>query len=568
MAKLFKEIKGGQTNTFVDTFIQNVAKHPDKIAVADDDGTYTYRELDQISNGVAAKLLKHGIGKGDIVPILMTRGKGFVAAFIGVMKSGAVFAPIDTNFPSERITHIFKSVSAKVVIDDKWMSDLPIISENINRSCLDETAMLIYTSGSSSSPKGVIHTNKSLLAISKSAALSVSARKDKPYASLAPSAAISGMMEYLAYLYVGTTLFIASDRVRKETFLLMNWVRTFNITGFGCIPSVGKILIDEVELKDIEWILLAGERIDSVKNYNHITLRIQYGNSECGTCTCYNTRESVIMPPVGKPLPGVKVYIIDEEGMLVTSGNVGELCIAGSQVSKGYWKMPELTAEKFVHCPFLPGDVTMYKTGDLARYREDGNIEFVGRKDSQIKIRGNRIDPVEIENVAVRFDGIDTVVVTAKEIGEEKHLLLYYTSKAEIEENQLKEHLSRTLADYMVPNFYVRLNEMPRNANGKIDKNRLPEPKLGFYGGELDKPTTELEQIIFEAVAKHVGTSDFGTNDDLINMGLTSLSSMILSAELESQGVKMPTMEGLAFYNEIVRVRSVKGLAQLLSVEK
>lgn len=559
MFDLFKEKSVERNETFVDVFINNALKYPDKIALVDEEGSYTYHELNQISNGVAAKLLEQGIGKGDIVPILMKRGKGFVAAFIGVLKSGAAFAPIDINFPSERIINICESVSAKLAIDDKWMTDLPQHIEDINISDREEIAMLIYTSGSSNSPKGVVHTNNSLLAISKSVPKSISAR----YASIAPFTAISGMMGCLGHLYSGTSLYIVPERVRKDVSLLADWIRTFKITGFGCTTSVGKLLVDEIELEDVKWILLGGERIDSINNKKHISLGFLYGNSECGTCTCLITRGSAIMPPVGKPLPGIKVYIIDEDGMLVPSGNTGELCIAGPQVAKGYWKMPKLTAEKFVHCPFLPGDVTMYKTGDLARYRKDGNIELVGRKDFQIKIRGYRIEPGEIENVAMRFEGIDAVVVVDKEIGKERRLVLYYSSGAELEEDKLKEYLSRFLADYMVPNFYVHLDEMPRNANGKIDRSALPVPPLAIDNLPSKEQITRIEHSLLDEIKKELHLQDLGLDDDLLSLGFTSLSSMFVQTRLEQKGINFSS-GGIEAYKVFLEFRTIRKVAKYL----
>lgn len=567
--KLFRRNSVDEVCTLVEAFLLNTVKYPNEVAVVDDEGVYTYLELNQISNSVAAKLAKLSIGNGDIVPIYLPRGKGFVAAFLGVMKSGAAFVPLDENYPLERIHIICDSVKAKLIINEEWMHDLPQQFGEINKARLNGIAMIIFTSGSSGYPKGVIHTNKSILAIARSSALASNIYRGKRYANVLSTSFNGGMTDFFSCIYVGTSIYVASEAVRKDIPMLIERLSAFKVNGLRCLPSIAKILIiDGIRLADLEWIELLGEKVSSINNDSKIKLINHYGNSECSMCTYFVINDSFVAPPIGIPVPGIKAYILDECGIAVPSGDVGELCFAGQQVAKGYWQLPELTAEKFVPCPFLPGDVTMYKTGDLARYREDGNIELVGRIDFQIKIRGYRIEPEEIENVALRFDGIDAVVVVAKEIGEEKHIVLYYTSGIEIEDDQLKEHLSRFLADYMVPKFYVRLDEMPRNANGKIDRNRLPEPKLDYYGNDPDKPTTGLEQIIFDAVAKQIGSSDFGINDDLIDLGLTSLSSMILSVDLVSRGVKLSSMEGLSFYNELVRVRSVKGLAQSLSVEK
>ena len=546
-------------NTFVDVISENAERNPNKTTLVDEYGSYTYQELDRLSNGVAAKLIGQGIGAGDIVPILMTRSKAFVAAFIGVMKSGAAFVPLDINYPEERIKSIEESVEARIFIDDEWMKEVAPSDEFINNSKPEDMAFIIFTSGSTGKPKGVVHTHKSAAAMARVHSLYFESFDIHNLGSFMPFNFVGGLHDCLTSLLSCYKLYIISDDGKKEISKVINWISENKIDYLKVTPSYfNTLLCNRVELRYAE---LVGERL---QKYDETDIRVMsgYGCSEFVPAVC-NNQVSNDSDVLGTPPPYTKAFIVNEYGEAVKGeSNVGELCLVGPQMASGYWKMPELTAEKFVHCPFLPGDVKMYKTGDLARYREDGNIELVGRKDFQIKIRGFRIEPGEIENVAVKFDGIDTVVVVAKEMGAEKQLVLYYTSNEQVDEPKLKEYLSRYLAYYMVPNFYVRLDEMPRNVNGKIDRSVLPEPKIIGGGENSDKPLTELEKIIFDFVAKQIGTADYGIDDNFVNLGLTSIGSMYLISNLCKIGytvelnalIKNVTVRSLARHIEKVSV--------------
>lgn len=558
----------------VESFVTVTHDHstalPNKVALVDESGSYSYQELDRLSNGVAAKLIKQSIGAGDIVPILMTRGKAFVAAFIGVMKSGAAFVPLDINYPEERIKSIEESVEARIVIDDEWMKDVTPSDEFINNSKPDDMAFIIFSSGSTGKPKGVVHTHKSAAAMAKAEERALGLANSQKFLSILPFHFIGAINDYISYLSVGGTTYIASELDRKDGDILAKIISSQSIDRLKCGSSMGRLLLEHYNIS-IPYLEVGSEKLLPLSTINSSKVINNYGCSEFALPAIINDNVSAgEIPSIGKPVSGVDVFLVDNIGNLVDNYEVGEICLVGPQMASGYWKMPELTAEKFVHCPFLPGDVKMYKTGDLARYREDGNIELVGRKDFQIKIRGFRIEPGEIENVAVKFDGIDAVVVVAKEMGNEKQLVLYYTSNVQVDETRLKEYLSKYLADYMVPNFYVHLDEMPRNVNGKIDRSALPEPlRLSGCEKDSDKPSTEFEKIIYKAVAKQIGTDDFGVTDDLINLGLTSLSSMLVAAEMESKGIELcSSKQGVSFYNEIVLARNIKELVKRLNTEE
>ena len=288
-------------------FIELISTHAEAskhgFALIDESGSYTYQELDSLSNGVAAKLIGQGIGAGDIVPILMTRSKAFVAAFIGVMKSGAAFVPLDINYPEERIKSIEESVEARIFIDDEWMKDVAPSDEFINNSKPDDIAFIIFTSGSTGTPKGVVHTHKSAVAMAKAAIASCSLNPETNYSTILGCNFIGGLHDYISYLYLGASLFIAPDRIRKDADALSTWMCNNNIEAMHCNPSFGKILLENYNLP-IKYIEMGSEKLFPISKTS-AKIAYQYGCSEFAPPAIINTNihlnESA---PIGKPVDG------------------------------------------------------------------------------------------------------------------------------------------------------------------------------------------------------------------------------------------------------------------------
>lgn len=541
--------------TFVDLLLQQTNMHPEKVALADENGYYTYQQLNEVSNGVASKLIRKEIGKGDIVPVVMERSKEFAAAVIGVMKSGAAFVPMSVNWPNAKIESIKECVEAKMTIDKVWMADVEASPQNVNIVEEDSIAFIIFTSGSTGNPKGVVHTHKSAYGMIKAEMLSCSPDSSLNYSNIIDMSFIGGIHDVLSCLSLGSTLFIASELIRKDGKALSKWITSNDIGAMKGNPSFFKILLENYDI-DIKFLELGSERMLPISNLPERTIN-SYGCTEFPLPAIIGNVKRNSVLSIGRPAKTVSVFIVDDRGAICCPGKVGEICLVGPQMAVGYWKMTELTAQKFVKCPFLPGKVRMYCTGDLARYNENGDIEIVGRKDFQIKIRGFRIEPGEIENVAIKYPDIEAVVAVAKEIGEEKHLVLYYTSTQKVNKSKLKQHLSLHIAEYMVPSFFEQLNSLPLNANGKVDRAALPEPHLSTIesdgNNEIIQHNNNLEKIVYEVVSDVCRMSDFSPDDKLVDLGISSLGRLKIVADLQKKGynIKASALDGNTTVNTL-----------------
>ncbi|WP_162034297.1 condensation domain-containing protein, partial [Chryseobacterium potabilaquae] len=236
--------------------------------------------------------------------------------------------------------------------------------------------------------------------------------------------------------------------------------------------------------------------------------------------------------PIGRPVPNSISVIVDAHGNLIPKGMVGELCLIGDQISRGYWQRSELTAEKFISSPFVKGE-KMYRTGDLARWNEKGELECLGRIDSQVKLRGFRIELGEIESVMIGYEGVQSAVVEIKEIGGIQHLCGYYTANQTIKEEVLRGYLSASLTDYMVPTIFIQLEVLPLTPNGKINRKMLPDPEMKRQ--EIVFPETSLEKSLLSIVSNLLNTKEFGVTTNLISMGLTSMGAIKLSLAVKKE---------------------------------
>lgn len=532
----------GKFKTFVDILRKQADVQPEKIALVDEDGSYSYGQLDEVSNGVASKLLGLEIGKGDIVPVVMPRGKDFVAAFIGVMKMGAAFVPMNENWPKAKIESIKKNIKARNIINNVWMADVEPSKNSVNQTEEEDVAFIIFTSGSTGRPKGVVHTHKSAYAMVKAEILSCFPDPSLNYSNIIDLSFIGGIHDVLTCLSLGTTLYIASDSIRKNGAALSEWITSNHIGAMKGNPSFFKVLLENYDI-NIKYLELGSERMIPISKLPERTINT-YGCTEFPLpATIGQVKQNSVLS-IGRPAENVTVFIMDDFGEICSPGTIGEICLVGPQMADSYWKMPELTAEKFVKCPFLPGDVRMYRTGDLAKYNEYGDIEIVGRKDFQIKIRGFRIEPGEIENAAIKFPGIENVVAVAKEIGEEKYLVLYYTAVQNLDKDKLKRHLSLFLADFMVPSFFEQLDVLPLNDNGKIDRAALPEPRLSAVGSDgnnddsyrNDYNLSGIEAIVYNVVSDICRMRGFSPNDRLADLGISSIGRLKIIIALQQKG--------------------------------
>ena len=538
--------------TIVDLFELQVKKTPDTIAVVCGEKELSYKELNELSNQLADYLRKnYQIAPDDLVGIKQERNEWMIISLLGVLKSGGAYVPIDLAYPQERIDYIEQDTRCKVCIDEKELTKFKNNQKEYSKKKitslvkLNNLSHVIYTSGSTGRPKGVMIEHRNAYSFIK---WSHDEFKHSDFDTVLFTTSLNfdlSVFEIFHPLTQGKEVKILKDglsipkNLGKGKRLLINTV-----------PSVvGALLQQGMSFESVVVLNMAGEPIPS--NYKVELkgkvkeIRNLYGPSEDTTYSTFIRIDKDDRDLVGKPISNSQVYILNEEKELQPAGIIGEICIAGAGLARGYLNQEALTKEKFIENPFKEGE-RLYKTGDLGRWLVDGNIEFLGRKDDQVKIRGYRIELGEIEHALQSHKEIEEAVVLVKEnqnnAAGEKELVAYITSKTEQNTTELRTCLKALLPEYMLPAYYVQLEALPLTSNGKVDKKALPDPKgLGLASGiEYVAPRNELEEKLVEIWQEILQRENIGINDDFFALGGHSLKAVRLSNEYQKEfGVKI-----------------------------
>lgn len=545
-----------KTKTFIDLFLEQVKKRPNKEAVYDSVSSYTYIELDKASNRVAHYLISQKIKKGEFITLKVNRVKEFFAGFIGAQKAGLGYVPVDPAYPEDRIEYMIEDSKSKITLTEKLISE--IISKEkddspINMCEVNSPAYMIYTSGSTGKPKGVVISQH---ALANFLAWNIADFKVNENSVVAEHPSFSfdaSVIDLYTPLIAGASVHVLNEEVRKDLDLTYQYLVDHKITNICMSTQIGMSMINLHPDVPLKYIIIGGEKFlqvakTKVKIYN------AYGPTEFTVSSSYqlvdqNSEKDV---PIGKAVKNTYSFICDYNGNLLPLGMIGEICLAGPQLSEGYFHREELNLERFIPCRYLKGQ-KMYRTGDLAKYNEEGTIDYCGRIDFQVKLRGFRIELGEIENTAANYPGINQSIALVKN----KLLVLYFVADKKIDEADLKAHMASSLTEYMVPNIYIQLDNMPLTPGGKIDRKALPE--IENKSTDLVKPTNEDEQKIYDILVKILGYEDFGVTDDFNNIGLTSLSAMQFASMLSTSTNKTIRV------NDLVKYPSIQKIASFLS---
>ena len=546
------------SKTWLDHFKAQVGQRGACTAVVDENGSYTYEQLDRLSDSVAAYLTANSVKPDDFIALRTTRTKDFMAAVLGIWKAGAAYIPIDLDYPEERVNYILSDSGAKMLLDDEGIKTAEKTEANGVKSLAapDSYAYIIYTSGSTGKPKGVVIRQRNLLNL----AFFIKDRwghTEKSRIACHSNFAFDASVEDLyPVLMAGGILYIVPESVRRDILLMRGYIIENGITG-GCYTTqFGQLLGDCEEPIKLDYIVLGGEKMTAVPNITGKVINT-YGPTEFTVDATYCEVVSADAGkdiPIGRALDNCSAYILDDSGNLLPQGAVGELCLSGPQIAAGYWNLPEKTAEVFRTVRFADGEErSIYRTGDLARYNSDDQLEYFGRIDFQVKLHGFRIELGEIDTRAMAFEGIRQAVSQVKN----ERIILYYVSDGDISEDSLRGFLAETLAEYMIPSVYMKLGEMPMTVNGKVNLKALPEPLIQDAG--VTAPETELEAQILSIVKNVLGFSEIGVTTNLVSSGMSSLDTMRLCAGLSkelgstfrvSDIMKDPTVRGIASLEE------------------
>ena len=530
-------------------FEEQVERTPDKTAVIACDRTLTYRELNEEANRIAHGLMEEGVKPGDIVAFALPRDSHLIPTMFGILKAGAAYLPIDLDYPQERIDYMLLDSAAKVFVTEKELSDLLANgnTENPNQKLSSKSlCYCIYTSGSTGQPKGGLILHRNLMNFCSDNQKNnlqhyISGRCHTVLACGAIVFDISNF-EIILSLLLNKAVALAPEDVLLNGGTLAEWVNRYHVDCIHCTPTKLQAYMESVDfasaLANVNCIMVGGEILTAetrhlIEHYSSAKIFNGYGPTETTMGVCFGESDTSI----GHPIANTQIYIVDKYMVPVPIGITGELCIAGDNVGAGYLNRPELTAEKFIDNPFGPGK--LYKTGDLAYWREDDNIVYVGRNDFQVKIRGLRIELGEIENVIASVVGISQAVVIVRKDDTGRQLICaFYTETAPVELEVVKSALRERLPRYMMPHIFTRLDALPMTPSGKVNRKALPEVDLSALASEVEyvAPATEQEEVLAYAVARVLGLEKAGMRDNFFDLGGDSLKAIELTSLLERTG--------------------------------
>ena len=562
--------------TFVDLFREAVEKYPDRPAVRDGNGEITYRELDKMSDYIAQKLTENGFGREQAAGILCGRTKEFAVAYVGVMKAGGAYVPLDPEYPQSRIEYMLTDSGAEnlLVIDqyrslvdfyDKNIISLDHVAEEAKDFELsaaltspkpENLAYMIYTSGSTGKPKGVMIEQRNLLNLIEYIRMTRNTTPDDIVAEFASFCFDASVIDLFAPLTAGAVLYIMPESIRKDAVAVGKFIREENITTATFPTQMGELVAELLEdVPHLKFVTLGGEKFKHYRNRTYQMIN-GYGPTEnTVSSTEFWVDKQYDNIPIGKSQRNIRSYIVDKDLNRLPVGASGELCHAGRQIARGYHNLPEKTASVFVENPYsvCDDDKRLYRTGDMVRMKGDGNIEYIGRIDSQVKIRGYRVELGEIEGAVLKHELVKNAAVTVVEKSGNKYITAYYTGER-IPEDQLKSFLEPLIPDYMMPSFFVHMDEMPVTPGGKIDKKALPLPEIATNNSGYVEPVTKVQTMLCEIFEKALGIEKVGIEDNFFEMGGSSLTASKVAVMCLSKNIsivyadvfKYPTVRELA----------------------
>ncbi|KPV61276.1 bacitracin synthetase, partial [Paenibacillus sp. A3] len=575
--------------TIYQVFEEQAARTPDRTALVFEDRQLTYAELNERANRLARTLRAEGVQPDQLVGIMVERSLDMIVGILGIWKAGGAYVPIDPEFPEDRIRYMLEDSGAKILLTQGHLPGHPAFGGKVvnlddpqaydrNGSNPDPAAgpnhlaYVIYTSGSTGKPKGVMVEHQS--------AVHTLSQLECEYPLLAGDAFLLkttftfdfSVPELFSWFFGQGKLVILPQGAEKDPAALLKAVEDNRITHLNLVPSMLSVLVHYMKdtgadcIRNLKYVFACGETLPAklVQDYYNLSpgavLENIYGPTEA---TVYATRYTtspetgkLASVPIGKPYGNVQVWMMDNASHLSPIGVAGELCISGEGVARGYFNQPELTAEKFVPNPFVPGQ-RIYRTGDLARWLPDGNIEYLGRIDHQVKIRGYRIELGELEAQLLKVPAVQEAVVIAREDESgQKQLCAYVVADREMTASELRSTLSEELPVYMIPSYFVQLEQMPLTPNGKLNRKALPAPEGSVQAGaEYIAPRTSMESQLAQIWQEVLGLHKVGVKENFFDLGGHSLKVLQLIQKVRTDiGIdvplhvvfKLPTLEDLA----------------------
>jgi non-ribosomal peptide synthetase component F len=520
------------SETYLDLFNAQVHRNGSKTALVESEPLrrISFDELDAYAGRIATKMLGSGVRRQDSVALVLQNGIDEAAAILAVMKLGAVVVPLNMAYPQDRLQYIYDDCSARLVVTSDFFADIdgfdPLPAEYPRYG--EDIAMLIYTSGSTGNPKGVIIDQKTL-----THSIHPVVSDSDVFGLGAPFFFIAGSKSLFNGLAMGSTGVIIPMAVMREPAVLSTFLAEQDVTVTFISPRVLKYF--KPTGSKLKKVMTGSERLSGIWS-DKFEIINTYGQSETiAGVLSFRVDQPYDNTPIGKPMGDAHVYLLDDNG---NDSDEGEICMAG-HFAKGYLNLPEETARTFIANPFkdIDGYDTLVRTGDLGKRLPDGNIVYLNRKDWMIKINGQRVEPGEIETVLNHVPGVaQAAVKDFQNSYGQTFLCAFYvplkTPSVKLTEGMLRAAVASRLPSYMHPLFYVKLDKMPINPNGKLDRKQLTAPKVEDYqAGYYLAPTTETEEKLCKAMAKVLDLPRVGINDDFYRLGGDSISTVALIVE-------------------------------------
>ena len=546
--------------TYIELFEENLNYHKNNISLVYNSNFLNYYELNKNGNKLARYLNKIGNKKNDRIAIYLDESIEMITSIIGVLKSSSSFIPMPDIFPINRVIDIIENASAKILItkrklienvklnakiiyidevDLSYESGENVLIENNVEDCIYN----IYTSGSTGKPKGVSISNKNIINFSNYIKDRFEISQKDNFSKFAGFGFDASIIEIMPCLLNGCILHILDKEIKSDITKLNEYFEKNNITISFLPTQFAEIFMQEVKNKSLRYLITGGEQLKKYELNNYHIVNI-YGPTETTVAaTDYEIlSDNIDKIPIGKPIDNYKIYIVNSKMQLCSIEEEGELCIAGDGVGLGYINLPNLNSEKFITNPFIHQDDPLfekyskiYRSGDLAKWLPDGNIEFVGRIDFQVKIRGFRIELGEIEQKLIHFKEIkECVAISLKDSLEQDYICAYYVSNHKINEQELKDYLSLSLPDYMIPSLFYWLEKFPINANGKIDRKNLPIPELQIQT-EYIPPNNEIEIFICDTIKEILNISKVSMTSNFLSLGGNSLKAIQFVGKIKNK---------------------------------
>lgn len=562
---------GSKTRTIQQLFEEQVQRTPNRIAVKFDGMQLTYKELNAKANQLARVLRAKGVKNDCVVGIMLNRSIDLVIGILGIIKSGGAYLPVDPNYPKERIKLILKDSGARILITTRNLTNDVVLNYEkvfINDACIysedtsnvknvnvpNDLLYVVFTSGTTGKPKGVMIEHKNLINL----IMHQFAKNDINYkCNILQFASMSFdvySQELFSALLAGGTLHILSNEDKKNVMSMYDFIKKSNISIMYLPTAFFKFIMNNmiylsIAPECVEHIIVAGEKLTLTPDFKQylcqsgISLHNHYGPAETHVVTTYtikNEEDFSEVPFIGKPISNTQIYILDKYLKVQPIGAYGEIYIAGESVGRGYIGNDLLTSERFVFINVLDKQIRTYKTGDIGRWTKDGNIEFLGRADNQVKIRGYRIELEEIETYFLKHDKIKECTIMLHNFpNDRKELVAYYTASDIIITGSLQKFLREFLPAYMIPKYFVQIDKMPLNQNGKINKDILQTYFDNRNKVEIvDKPTNREEEILVDIWRTVLDIDDVGINDDFFDIGGDSLLTIKVVLEASKRGLK------------------------------